>query len=89
MMSSKLCVCVPRRTGFPRSRWLYNDSGAVGLLFFQLMSLGKFVDGDNDIFGYVFQLASIVCRFYKNTDYSVERQCFYSFFVRKDKTCEM
>ena len=23
---------------------------AVGLLFFQLMSLGKFVDGDNDIF---------------------------------------
>ena len=49
-------VCVPRRTGFPRSRWLYNDSGAVGLLFFQLMSLGKFVDGDNDIFGYVFQL---------------------------------
>ena len=56
MMSSKLCVCVPRRTGFPRSRWLYNDSGAVGLLFFQLMLLGKFVDGDNDIFGYVFQL---------------------------------
>ena len=29
---------------------------AVGLLFFQLMSLGKFVDGDNDIFGHVFQL---------------------------------
>ncbi|EGG50241.1 hypothetical protein HMPREF9442_03266 [Paraprevotella xylaniphila YIT 11841] len=36
-----------------------------------------------------FNFASIVYRFYKNTDYSVERQCFYSFFVRKDKTCEM
>lgn len=26
------------------------------MFFFQLMLLGKFVDGDNDIFGHVFQL---------------------------------
>ncbi len=56
MMSSKFCVCATSYWFSRKSMAFIMVQVAVGLLFFQLMSLGKFVDGDNDIFGHVFQL---------------------------------
>lgn len=81
MMSSKhLCVCHVVLV-FQEVDGFIMVQVAVGLLFFQLMSLGKSWMAITIYSAMSFNFASIVYRFYKNTDYSVDGQCFYSFFV--------